>query len=523
MSVQNAVQPEKTVSDPTASYESIKPLWDRSRAVCSGERFVKDYDNTLDTLHFSNLLIPFSPTMTSSQYEFYKAEAELPGISAQFGKMLVGGLLRKKPILKLPESVPKDGLNWIMNNFGQDDASLAAFLDTALWEEIQTSRAWIYVDYPRVLNAEQLTPEETEGLKPYPILWPAENVINWRTKLNSKGQRVLSQIVVRIYEESFARNEFHPDLVDTVYVHELDNNEQYQIRKYQKEVLEVAIPVINGKKQSNTKTNKEVFVLKETNTNILMNGERLSIIPAWPLNGSIEVIEPMLTPIIDREIALYNKISRRNHLLYGASTYTPVITSDMSDEDFDDIVSAGLGSWLRLKQGDTATVLETPTGALADMDRAIASTVEDMAKLGIRMLSPETAQSGVALDLRNAAQTAQLGTFNVKTSSTMADVIAFMLKWRYDLDIKPADITFSLSADFNPSPLGENWLRLITEWYEGGLIPRSIWIDILKHNDIVPPEYNDEVGRQEITENASETIASKNLDFKKNLDLESNN
>src|SRR6056300_107942 len=98
MGVANAADKTKTVADPNAEYESIKDIWQRSRAVCSGERYVKDYDTYIDVLNYTNLLLPFSPSMTQSQYDFYKAEAELPGITAQFARMLVGGLLRKEPI-----------------------------------------------------------------------------------------------------------------------------------------------------------------------------------------------------------------------------------------------------------------------------------------------------------------------------------------------------------------------------------------------------------------------------------------
>jgi Domain of unknown function (DUF4055) len=232
----------------------------------------------------------------------------------------------------------------------------------------------------------------------------------------------------------------------------------------------------------------------------MMNGERLNFIPAWPLNGSIDALQPMLGPIIDKEISLYNKISRRNHLLYGASTYTPIIIGDMTDEDFQTIVSKGLGSWLLLPSGSDAKVLETPTAALADMEKAIAAAIEEMARLGIRMLSPETEQSGVALEIRNAAQTAQLGSLNNKVSHTMKQIIAFMINWRYDTELDASQINFSLSTDFQPLPLGEAWLRLATEWYQQGLIPRSIWLMMLKHNDIVPPDYDDEKGRLEITD-----------------------
>jgi hypothetical protein len=219
-------------------------------------------------------------------------------------------------------------------------------------------------------------------------------------------------------------------------------------------------------------------------------------------------------PLLDREVALYNKVSRRNHLLYGAATYTPVVSTDMNDESFQEIVDSGLGSWIKLRAGETASVLETPTAALQDMDRAILATIEEMARMGIRMLSPETIQSGVALEIRNAAQTAQLGTLNIKISNQMADIIAFMLNWRYDKQYSSIDVEFELSADFNPTPLGADWLRLATEWYEKGLIPRSLWLALLKQNDMISPDYDDSTGKLEI--NGDELIAQQSkVDYSK--------
>ena len=59
-------------------------------------------------------------------------------------------------------------------------------------------------------------------------------------------------------------------------------------------------------------------------------------------------------------------------------------------------------------------------------------------------------------------------------------------------------MSFVLSQDFNPTPLGADWLRLVTEWYESGKIPRSIWLDICKQNDILPGDYDDDAGKIEI-------------------------
>lgn len=512
MAVVNAALANKTVGDPNAEYESLRPLWQRSRAICSGERFAKSYDSYVDVVGFNNLLLPFSPSMSQKQYDFYRAEAELPGIVSQFAKMLVGGLLRKKPVLNLPEGIPEEVHNWILNEFGQDDSTLVAFLDTALWEELQTSRAWVYIDHP-VVNPDTVSVEDKQRLKPYPVLWQAESVINWRTRQDTFGKSVLDRVIVRSYEESFEQNEFHPTFKDTVKVHELDESGNYQIRVFQQRSDANSVQVVNGQQQKDYSTKKPVFELVDTIANILSNGERLRAIPAWPLNGTIGAAEPVLMPVIDKEISLYNKISRRNHLLYGAATYTPVIISDMSDDDFDNLTSAGLGSWLRLRQGDDAKVLETPTAALQDMDRAIAASIEEMAKMGIRMLSPESAQSGIALEIRNAAQTAQLGSLNTKVSSTMSNIIAFMINWKYGTELKAQDIEFSLSADFNPIPLGADWLRLATEWYQQGLIPRSVWLMILKQNDIVPPDYDDEEGRMEITQDQDMLIQRQNEQY----------
>ena len=511
MSKQGVNQTNKknlSVADPNSAYESMKGIWTKNRAVCSGERFVKEYDAILDVNTFSNLLIPFSGSMTQEQYNFYKAEAELPGIVSEYSKFIVGGLLRKKPQVVLPDGVPEDAADWLVDQFAQDGAPLTSFLDEALWEEVQTGRAWIYVDHPVVPKNDAMTQADYMSYKPFPVLWNAESVVNWKKGINPEtGVTQLERVVVRKYvqQKEGGEDDVHPELKDTVYIHEVIDG-KYQIRVFEeKETSEPT--VVAGRIVEQYMQSDNTFALKETITNILCQGAPLTFIPAWPLNGNIDVTEPMLSSLINKEVSLYNKLSRRNHLLYGASTYTPYIAGDMTDEDFEAIVNAGLGSWFKIPTGATASILDTPTSALSDMDRAIAATVEDMAKMGIRMLSPEAMQSGVALEIRNAAQTARLGTLNMKVSYTLQSVIAFMIYWRYGVECTASDINFTLSSDFNPAPLGDAWLRLVTEWYENGLIPRSVWLQILKQNDIVPPEYNDEEGQQEI--NSDELVITK--------------
>jgi hypothetical protein len=487
----NDARDEKGVGDPCASYDSMKETWKKIRAACDGHDAVIAYDMNkgLDTLNFSNLLIPFSPSMDITQYKFLLSEAEWPGVTSVYLRVLLGGLLRKLPKLELPESFQnkEEATNWIQHMFGEDGCSLAAFLDSAVFEELQTARAWVHVDH-KVVEEED---EEAllEGSRPFARFYKAEDIINWKITDNK-----LSRVVIRAIEEVEVEGEFHPRLRQVVYVHEVANG-KYQVRKFEKRADESEVQVVAGQRQAKTQT--EHFAEGETRV-VLINGEPIDFLPLWPLNGSARISQPPLTAFVNKEISLYNKTARRNHLMYTAATYTPVICSDMTDEEFQHIVDGGLGTWIHLQKGDTAAVLQTPTEALEDMEKAIAQAYDELARLGVRMLAPEAAQSGVALELRNAAQSAQLGTLNTKISSTLRAIIAFMLNWRYEAELSASDIDFSLSEDFNPVPLGADWLRLVTEWYEKGFLPRSSWLQIMKLNDILPPDYDDLEGVEEI-------------------------
>jgi hypothetical protein len=486
---------KRGVETPSASYMSMKPLWKKARAVLQGEAHSKAHDEYVER-DYSNLLLPFSPSMTQQQYDFYKSEAELPGLTTQYARVLISALLRKQSQLTLPEELGEDAYDWITKDMTLDGASLFNFLDSAIWEELQTSRAWVYIDRPTVSDneLEMMTPEERMTISPYPVLIKAENVINVQVKTHPVTRiKTLTRWVTRYITEEYDNdNPWHPNYIDTVCDHYLDEQGMLVLDYYRKESGSHQVSAINGVIEQEYEDSADGgFSLYDT-VYPMKFGQRLQRIPAFPLNGQIEPIEPVLMPLIDREVSLYNKVSRRNHLLYGAATYTPVVQSDMTDEEFEELVGAGLGTWLRVRKDESITVLETPTGALADMDRAIDSTVAEMAKMGIRMLSPEQAASGVALEIRNASQTAQLGTMNAKISGSMQEILAFMINWKYDTDYTGNDIQFQLSSDFAATVGGEGAMRLVSEWYQSGIISRETWVNIAKYNDFLPADYNDE-------------------------------
>jgi hypothetical protein len=502
----------KSVADPHPQYESLKPLWRTARGILNGQSHAKELDTMIDTYNYSNILLPFSPSMTAEQYKFYKAEAELPGLTAQYIKVLVGGMLRKMPDITLPEGVEEEAMDWLKHSFTAHGNSMLSFLDEALREELQTSRAWIMVDYPTIPNMDLLSLDERKALAPYPVLLKAESVVNWRTGSHPiTGEHTLLALVVRSYEKQYKDNPLHPDYVDTACVHRLNEQGIYVVDKYENTGTAENVNFINGVEQQDyevsggthtaNKASKSGWKLIATFDNIMANNEPLKSIPALPLNGNIEGEEPILMPLIDREVSLYNKVSRRNHLLLGAATYTPVVVSDMTDDQFEEVVSSGLGSWIKVNAGDDVKALETPSRALRDMETVIQNNINEMARLGIRMMAAETGtgrDSGVSLEIRNAGQSALLASISTKVSQQMRKVICWMLNWKYGSDYKINDIHFNLTPDLNPAPIGADWLRLVTEWYQNGIIPRSTFLDIAKANDIIDSDYDDMKGQEEI-------------------------
>ena len=490
------------IGTPNGKYESLERVYKRNRAIMSGEDYVKAYDASVSNPN--GLLLPFSDTMTQQQYDFYKREATYPGFVEQYARILIGGLLRKEPTLvmsdEIDEEVQEEIRSWIMNRFSHDNGSLIGFLDTALTEEFTTSRAWVCVNYP----SEEIANEGS--VKPYPILLEGESIINWQTEFNeSTGLLELSWLVVRGFTEiertddyqgrGFDASAYHPNVVETVWLHEIDEEGYYVIRQFLRESDTIStVYATAGHLNTDTKDTTQDWVEIRTENNILRRGERLDFIPIYPLNGEVEPIDPMLSNIMKREIGLYNLYGRRNHLTYASSVMTPVLSGRFNEQDIQAISDAGIGTLWFLPEGGRAEILSAPTEALSHQETAIQNTIEDMAKMGMRIISQEirSHQSGVALDIRNAPQTAQLSTFSVKISSQISKIIRTMVRWRYDIDYPDDALQFNLCSEFQTGPQGLEWARLMFEMYMANAIPQEVFTEFLRKNDLVAGDFRDD-------------------------------
>jgi len=55
-------------------------------------------------------------------------------------------------------------------------------------------------------------------------------------------------------------------------------------------------------------------------------------------------------------------------------------------------------------------------------------------------------------------------------------------------------------------------MRLVSEWYQSGIISRSTFLSIAKYNDFLPADYDDDSAREEIqTDPLVDTVADNSV------------
>jgi len=448
------------------SYNELALRWKKNKIFTSGQDNVRAFDISMGTSPKDRFLIPFSENMEQEKYQFYVSESEFPGFAAEFARLVVNGLTRKEPIMKLgfDDNMNQEIREWILSDFGEDGMPFLALAARVIDDYLKTDHAWVYVE----------TPDE-DGEMPRAKYIHSENVVNWQ--LGDKDQ--LTLLVTRSYvQDPDSRDEFNPEMLPLYTIHRLKDG------IYNFEVL----------KEDGTSWDGSVKM------GVQYNGKPLDFIPAWPIGGNICPGTSVLQPIIDKDVSLYNKMSRRNHLLYGSTAFTPIVYSDKKAEDINKYTRQGLGRWLHLGKEDKAEHLAMPTEGLKYMQEAISDNIDEMGRMGIRMLSPEGNQSGVALQLRNASQVAKLGAVQTVISNTFSDIIRFMISFRYKIDVAFGQFDLGLSDDFQLQSTSKDILEFFTGLYERSLVPRSEWLRLLHQNGLISDNYDDEKGKLEIAE-----------------------
>ena len=455
-----------TIKQPSKSYTFWEPTWTKARAVVEGAAAVKQFDDTLRT-DGSNLLIPFSNAMSPASYSHYKQTAELPGFTASQRKTVLSALLRKQVAITLPAELNNDDVrDWISNNIYLGQGSIMSLIKDAVRDDLITSNTWLLLDY------------NTYTEQPVVEVLPATAVISATVGFHpKKGYGNLIRLVVRRQDQRIV-----DDTVEDFYryqVHSINDEGNYQVTTYVEDgedgvTQEGDVPVIPTR---------------------VVGGQEVSFdeILVYPMDGSPNIESAFLADFATREMALYNLLAARNHLLILSSALTPVLTGNITDKAKQSIRDRGLGAVWYLPEGADVKILETPTGALSGLNSSIENTRQDLQQLGARQLVKDSRASGTALEITNSPYSATLSSLSRTYSNTLRKVIAQAVNWQYKTDYNISEFNVELSSDLSRSATGSDAMTHALTLYDGGLITGDEVIKIAKDNSVVSSDYQQPV------------------------------
>ena len=444
---------------PSDDYNAWAGEWKKAHAVVSGDAAVKRYDDTAD----DKILAPLSLNMDPQLYRYYKQRGELPGYASSQRRSVVGGLLRKKVGITLPEGFDKaeEARDWISNNLHIGGGTFMSLMKDAFEDDLITANTWLHLDF------------NSETKQPVVEVLPAESVISVTVGQHSKyGFGNITRVVVRKQETESDNTTYF-----RYQVHEINDAGEYQVSVYRdgeddliSETEEPIIPkqVVDGKEVAFT----EILV--------------------FPVDGSPAIQNPFLGDFITREISHYNLLTAYNHLLIMSGSLTPIITGNVNSSDENDIKGNGLGSVWTLPEGTSIKILETPTGSLSSFAQAIDSTRTDLRNLGARQLMKDSRTSGVAAEIQNSPYSATLSSLSRTYSNTLRKVVAYAVNWKYKTNYPVNAFEIQLSNDLSRSAIGDNAVATVTAAYNAGQLPREVWLQVMKDNSIIPQDYDDE-------------------------------
>ena len=315
------------------------------------------------------------------------------------------------------------------------------------------------IDFPDVEGGRSKLDDQTQGIRPYPIVIAAESILDVRSEMINSVE-VVTEFRYSKTEMKTTDGPFDYETQERVVRLYLENGVAYR-QDY----------VDNAKDGA-----PKVFNIGE---------ESLKRLPIFSLNGQTAPVKPVLLDICDVDVQAYNQKSRRNHvsLLMGTTTF---YTKGLSEEERKEIGGLG-GMWHGPEACDFGSLSAEPSvisGYKIVLDEFSASA----ASFGARMFAEtgKEAESAEALAIKNASSHATLGHLATILSTVIEDILRFVILWDTEKDIAKGDVRIEFSKDFIPATLNGQDLTALIGGFMQGAIPLSVFFNALKRGEIIP-------------------------------------
>lgn len=208
---------DNAVAAPSKAYEEMAPHWKIINAIRGGT----------PAMRASTDFLPQEPMEEKSSYDRRRKKTTL---TPWYGRLVSGlvGMILRKPVL-MEEGV-SEAMAEQLDDLNLQGDNLQLFAHDLLETAIDYGYAGIYVDYPDTSNVKTKRDETEAGVRPYWVLYRADEIIGYRTVMES-GAEILTQlrILQTICEED---GEFEEIETQQVRVYSRDEDNQVTCRLF---------------------------------------------------------------------------------------------------------------------------------------------------------------------------------------------------------------------------------------------------------------------------------------------------
>jgi hypothetical protein len=413
-------------------YKDRLPQWSKCRDAFEGEDAIKAAGVKY---------LPKLKGQADDDYRSYKGRALFYSITSKSVSALVGMATSKAPKIEYPPSMELYFNDSRMIQFSEVYSSV-------LTEVLLQSRCGVLVDMP------------PEGGKPYPVVYQAEDILNWR--IDSAGE--LELVVLReAYDEP--TDEFEVEvshryrelrMVDGVYTQ--------NVYSAKSEIVEQVIPTIRG--------------------------VALDYIPffvANPFGTGFSDMKPLMLDIANINISHYLSSADLEHGRHFTGLPTPVVIGADSDKD----LYIGSTKFLVIPdKGGDAKYLEFTGQGLQSLEKAMSEKQSLLASLSARLLdnSSRGSEAADAVKLRYMSETASL--------TTVVHSISIVLNSAYKLIAEilgenQSDFSLMLDTDFMETQLSAPDMSALFDGFFKGAVSKETLVYNLRKGRRLDPLRSD--------------------------------
>lgn len=398
------------------------------------------------------------------RYDAFLSRALFPEVFADTINVLVGIMNRKPPSIELPD---------VMEDMRDKATILGESLEDVIRkineQQLITARVGLHLDVP-------MQEVQIPNALPMLSLFNAEAVINWDDGEALDPTRQMLNLVVLDASES-VRNGFSWDYIEKYRVLQLgsfDENETTGV--YQ-----------NGIFERGENFNEEMMLPA------LLRGQTLDEIPFVFIGPKDINIMPDLPPLLglaNRSFAIYRGEADIRQSLHLTAEDTLVTIGQPLNEEGS--LRIGTGSRIAMAEGGDVKFVGPDSRAIQFQENNLKRDYEAASALSAR-LSQQGSQveSGEALRIRVAAQTANLASIAKAAAGGMQEALRMAARW---LGANPEDVVIEPNLNFADDPVPfEELNQMLTFKQRGGVISHRTMSDVMVRRDITTRTLEEEL------------------------------